>query len=160
MAEKREITPEHLLNAIADYTVHGTNCSYYNDGDCQCAVEAFRHTLRKALARPAVAVKTLNDMAREVLAINTANGWNVLKPEEWDDTYKVPTVLALIHSEVSEALEGFRHGDKANFAEELADIQIRLLDCAGGLGIDLDAEVAAKMTKNRSRGFRHGGKRV
>lgn len=102
----------------------------------------------------------LNEMAKEVIAINTANGWNVLKPEQWEDTYKVPAILALIHSEASEALEGFRHNDKANFIEEMADIVIRVLDCTGGLGMDLDGAIQAKLEKNKTRGIRHGGKRV
>lgn len=105
-------------------------------------------------------IKPLGDLAREVIAINTANGWNVLKPEQWSDTYKVPAILALIHSEASEALEAFRKNDPINFAEELADVVIRVLDCAEGLGIDLDAEVARKLEKNRKRSYRHGGKRV
>jgi len=102
----------------------------------------------------------MNELAKEIIAINTANGWNVLKPEQWDDTYKVPAILALIHSEVSEALEGFRKNDAANFAEEMADVLIRVLDCTGGLGIDIDAAVRAKLEKNKTRGFRHGGKKV
>lgn len=102
----------------------------------------------------------LADLAREVLEINRANGWQPLEPEEWEGRYKVPAVLALIHSEVSEALEAFRVRDRDNFAEELADVVIRVLDCAGGLGIDLDSAVVAKLAKNRTRGHRHGGKHV
>lgn len=104
--------------------------------------------------------KPLCALGREIIEINTANGWNVLKPEQWSDTYKVPAVLALIHSEASEALEAFRKNDPMNFAEELADVLIRVLDCAQGLGIDIDAEVGRKLEKNRSRSYRHGGKRV
>lgn len=103
---------------------------------------------------------SLNELATEINGINRANGWQVVKPEEWQDTYKIPGILALIHSEASEALEAFRKDDRENFAEELADVLIRVLDCGGGLGIDLDATVAAKLKKNRSRGYKHGGKRV
>ena len=102
----------------------------------------------------------LNDLAHQILEINRANGWKVATPESWDDERHIPTLLCLIHSEVSEALEGFRKGDRENVAEELADVLIRVLDTAGGLGIDMDAEVRAKLEKNRQRGFRHGGKRV
>lgn len=102
----------------------------------------------------------LGNLAQTVIQINTANGWNVLKPAEWNDTYKVPGILALMHSEVSEALEAFRANDQANFAEELADVIIRTLDCAAGLGIDIDAEINRKLEKNRNRAYRHGGKRV
>ena len=102
----------------------------------------------------------LDTLAAEIRAINAANGWNVLRPEEWADTYKIPGIVALIHSEASEALEAFRRDDKANFLEELADVLIRTLDCAGGLTDGFAAIVERKIAKNRARGFRHGGKRV
>lgn len=102
----------------------------------------------------------LNDLADEILDINRANGWDCLTPEDWDRQNRIPTILALIHSEVSEALEAFRHEDRENFEEEMADILIRVLDATGGLGIDMDAEVRKKLARNRTRGFRHGGKRV
>lgn len=102
----------------------------------------------------------LAELAAEINEINRANGWNVCTPDDAENVYKLGTVLALIHSEVSEALEAVRKGDRENFAEELADVLIRVLDCAGGLGIDLDAEVRAKLEKNRLRGYRHGGKAV
>lgn len=110
---------------------------------------------------PMVGAVSLNKLAQEVVAINKANGWNVIRPEEWaTNPYKVPALLALIHSEVSEALEDYRADDRDHFSEEIADVVIRCLDLCGGMGIDLDAAVAAKLEKNRHRGFRHGGKRV
>ncbi len=106
-------------------------------------------------------VESLTAKANEVLAINKANGWNCITPDEWESSpYKVPALLALITSEVSEALEDFRKGNRDHFPEELADVMIRVLDLAGGLGIDLDKAIAAKLEKNRARSYRHGGKRV
>jgi hypothetical protein len=58
------------------------------------------------------------------------------------------------------ALEAFRHDDRANFAEELADVLIRLVGLAHGLGIDLGAETWAKVEANKARPFQHGGKRL
>lgn len=97
--------------------------------------------------------------------------------------------LALITSEVSEALEVFRnkaftslnqcyevdgeslelrpYNDRADpnelaksegFGAELADVQIRLLDLAEELKVDLASATARKMRFNRTRPFRHGGK--
>jgi len=102
----------------------------------------------------------LNSLGKVVLAINQNNGWNCTVPADWSDTYKIPAILALVGTEVSEAVEAFRHDDKDNFAEELADVVIRVLDCAAGLEIDLESAIAAKLTRNTERGYRHGGKRV
>jgi len=105
-------------------------------------------------------MKPLSALAKEIRDINIANGWNVTKHEEWLDTYKIPAILALIHSEVSEALEAFRAGDVDNFCEELADTLIRVLNCVAAFTTDFDAVVHAKLERNRRRGYRHGGKRV
>lgn len=102
----------------------------------------------------------LNRLAGEILEINRANGWEQVLPRDWASDFVIPTKLSLIHSEVSEALEAFRADDRANFEEELADTLIRVLDTAAGLGIDMDKVVAAKLAKNRTRGHKHGGKRV
>lgn len=95
----------------------------------------------------------LDSMTREVRTINHTNGWDD-QPRTFGDD------VALLHSEVSEMLEGFRKGDDANVAEEAADVLIRLLDTCGRYHIDLAAEYARKCEKNRARGYRHGGKRL
>lgn len=102
----------------------------------------------------------LNELGREIIEINRNNGWNVTQPVDWLDTYKVPAVLALIHSEVSEALEAFRKDDACNFEEELADVLIRVLDLTAGLHLNIDQAVRLKMEKNKTRGHKHGGKRI
>lgn len=90
--------------------------------------------------------------------------------DEVDNREKViPEKLALIHSEVSEALEDFRDnkmeivilGEKpTGFPIELADVIIRVYDLAGALGIDLDEAIEIKHSYNKTRPFRHGGKRA
>lgn len=102
---------------------------------------------------------TLNTLGVEINEVNLDNGWHILAAEDWAQSiYRVPASLALIHSEVSEALEAFRDDDKEHFAEAVADCLIRTLNLAVGLGIDMDAEVAKKLAKNRTRGHKHGGK--
>lgn len=108
-----------------------------------------------------------NDLSRAIAAVGEmihqnklAKGWTVTTPEKWADENQVPADLALVHSEVSEALEAFRKGEKEAFAEELADVMIRLIGLAHGLEIDLAGELYAKVTKNAKRPYRHGGKRL
>lgn len=68
------------------------------------------------------------------------------------------TRLALIHAEVSEALECVARDNHQALPAELADIQLRLMDLSANLGIDLDAAAAAKHAYNEGRPIRHGGK--
>lgn len=70
----------------------------------------------------------------------------------------IPELLCLIHSEVSEALEGFRKNlmdDKLPHRKmievELADVVIRVFDAAGGLGLDVAGAVVEKMMYNAKR---------
>ena len=74
--------------------------------------------------------------------------------------YKVPATLALIHSEVSEALEAFRHEDQNEFRVEMADTVIRVLDCVAAFDTDFHRTLCDKIEHNRTRGYRHGGKVV
>lgn len=66
--------------------------------------------------------------------------------------------LALIHSEISEAMEGHRKGlrddklpDRPMIEVELADAVIRIADLAGVLGLDLGGAIKAKMAFNAVR---------
>jgi NTP pyrophosphatase (non-canonical NTP hydrolase) len=72
------------------------------------------------------------------------------KPEEINTMEK----LALIHSEVSEALKAYRHkrmNGKDGFAEELADAVSRILHLAGVHNINLEKEILKKIESNKSR---------
>lgn len=66
--------------------------------------------------------------------------------------------LLLIHSEISEATEGFRKNtfddhlpDRKTLEVELADALIRICDLAGALDIDLAGAVADKLYYNTQR---------
>lgn len=96
----------------------------------------------------------------EIMQNKLRHGWKITGPDDWQNQHEIPGVLALIHSEVSEALEAFRNDDRANFAEELADVMIRTIGLAHGMQIDLGAAILAKIEKNRTRPIKHGGKRV
>lgn len=106
---------------------------------------------------------TIKELCEQAHAQSRKSGW-------YDDGERnIPEMLALIHSEVSEALEDYRagamemstlpSGKPVGFESELADTVIRVCDLAGYLGIDLERAIAEKMAYNATRGHRHGGKR-
>lgn len=81
-------------------------------------------------------------------------------------------LIALMHSELSEMLETLRKLDDdgnvkpspktpefSALEEEAADLAIRLGDFCGYLGLRLEDAISAKMAFNRTRGYRHGGKK-
>lgn len=117
---------------------------------------------------------TIGELQRRIGDINVANGWRS-RPEQQrtgaDDAHAKITRLALIATEVAEAIEEVRNGhavDETYYPEnkpkpegvpsELADIVIRALDAADAWGIDLEAMIEEKLRYNASRGHRHGGK--
>lgn len=93
--------------------------------------------------------KSLRQLQREAWAIAEDNGFH-------EGERSRAKVLALIHSEVSEALEADRENDEEEYAEELADIVIRVFDHAESEGVDLQSEVERKNAKNEGREYRHG----
>lgn len=75
--------------------------------------------------------------------------------------------IALIHSELSEALEAERRTISeqdnncpafSNFSIELADAVIRIMDLAEAMGVPLGEAIVAKMKYNRKRPYKHGKK--
>jgi NTP pyrophosphatase (non-canonical NTP hydrolase) len=80
--------------------------------------------------------------------------------------------IVLMHSELSEALEDYRHGhaiteiyyvlDKApcGIPIEFADVIIRILHVCGRYGIDIEKAIEMKMEYNKTREFKHGNKAI
>lgn len=137
----------------------------------------------------------MNEIAKEVHEIAVAHGW-------WDNPPSFPEVVALCHSELSEALEEYRKGRPMHYypcnaggvcceedgsahcasraydpddpevpcsaqskkpegiAVEMADCIIRILDWCAHEGIDIDAIMREKNEYNKTRPYRHGGKRI
>lgn len=94
---------------------------------------------------------------------------NAVKHNFWNPPMPFPTAIALIHSELSEALEEDRqgapmvyyavNGKPEGVAVELADAVIRICDLCGYLKIDLEKVIAEKMAFNTGRNLNKHGKK-
>lgn len=100
----------------------------------------------------------LDQWAREIHEIAVEHGW-------WDEERSFGEIVALCHSELSEALEADRRGEAMveerdgkpeGVAVEMADCLIRILDWFGRVGIDPEIVVKEKVKYNRRRPYRHG----
>lgn len=99
---------------------------------------------------------TLNELAHDCHADNQ-HWWHNPATGERLDRNK-GELLCLMHSEISECMEGERkdlmddHLPHRRMAEvELADVLIRIFDYAGAYGYDLDGAVAEKRAYNKQR---------
>lgn len=124
-------------------------------------------------------MKRLSELAADINANAVAHGF-------WDEERNFGEMVALMHSELSEALEEHRAGKPAEYvvhaigcpyfdleeelsliafgckcktegtAVELVDCLIRILDTLHSFGVDIDGVVARKMAYNASRPYKHG----
>jgi NTP pyrophosphatase (non-canonical NTP hydrolase) len=111
------------------------------------------------------------ELQADIVENNKAKGWH-------DDPPDLPAAMMMLVTEAVEAVEAWRaHGTEdatrmnltgslthpskpEGVGSEFADILIRLLDDCYLFGIDLQAEVERKIAYNRTREYRHGGKRI
>ena len=133
----------------------------------------------------------LNQLRDKIHQNAVEHGW-------WEEERSFGDIIALCHSELSEALEEYREGRSGvwyaceapisvgtpvicqeigciyapgakcqyrskkpeGIAIELADCIIRILDYCGKEGIDIEEAIRIKHEYNKTRPYRHGGKKL
>ena len=110
----------------------------------------------------------LDAMAKEISNCAEEHGW-------WEKEREIPEIIALIHSEISEAFESARKGEALYWekppetpgalpkpegaATELVDAIIRILDWMGHYNIPVEDIIRRKHEYNKHRAYRNGNKK-
>jgi NTP pyrophosphatase (non-canonical NTP hydrolase) len=91
----------------------------------------------------------LNQKMQEVRALADAKGFS-------SDPGRIWEMLALIHTEVSEATDAYKKGEPMDHVgEELADAIIRILHLMSALNLDAEALFEDKMKRNWARPYKY-----
>ena len=105
-------------------------------------------------------VNEFGNIQKEIHALAKEKGW-------WTGERNDGELLALVHAEVSEGLEALRHGNPPDdkiphftgIEAELADVVIRIMDMAEARGWNVADAIIAKHEMNKTRSYKHGGKK-
>lgn len=92
---------------------------------------------------------TIKQLTKIIMDQAKEKGFGV-KPDDINVAEKV----ALIHSEISEAFEAYRHKNidgKDGFKEELGDAIQRILHLCGVLNVDVEKSILKKVESNKKR---------
>lgn len=102
-------------------------------------------------------IKSFTYMQESMHQNAVEHGW-------WEDSRGDGECIALMHSELSEALEGLRDGNPpsvkcegyTNVEEELADCIIRIMDYAEAKKFNVAGAIINKHNYNTTREYKHG----
>ena len=151
---EREAAKARLRMWITDCVLDGDNETADRFRDCIDLLDSIP-------AADVAPVTTLNELTKEIHDNAVSHGW-------WDEPRNLLEIVALCHSELSEAVEEYRagrpmvwaneDGKPEGIATEMADCLIRILDWFGREGLDVDEIVRQKMAYNRGRPYKHGKK--
>ena len=101
----------------------------------------------------------LTQWSVEVHELAKEKGW-------WDKNRDFGELISLIHCELSEAYEAYRHNEPVShtvdskpegIAVELVDALIRILDTLASMDVDVEYLTQVKHNYNKTREYRHGG---
>ena len=104
----------------------------------------------------------INELAKAIHNNAVEHGW-------WEEDRNVAEIIALCHSELSEALEAYRNreplvwdnnGKPDGIAVELIDCVIRVFDYLAQTGVDIEKIMLDKHEFNKTRPYKHGGKKI
>lgn len=104
----------------------------------------------------------LNDLVKDIHDNAVKHGW-------WETERELPEIIALCHSELSEALEAYRNneplawnnkGKPDGIAVEMVDCIIRILDWFGTTPLDIETILLEKHRYNKTRSYKHGNKKI
>lgn len=94
---------------------------------------------------------------------------NAVEHGWWDEERTFGEIVALCHSELSEALEAYRKGEEMcwidegkpeGIATELIDCVIRIFDYLAHENVNIEEILVLKHEYNKTRPYKHGGKKI
>ena len=118
-------------------------------------MNSYRESIKNSFTKQHIA-DSANYLSELCHGLAAESGW-------WQDGDKenplsIPSKLALVHSEVSEALEAARKDlmddhlpHRKGFEVELADAVIRIMDLAGAYNLEIGEAIAEKLAYNQER---------